>query len=280
MEVRFGNTSTKSGFLPTEAAQDRIKIEWDGSPNQLYTVIFYDVDAPYPAPKNTNSPFLHYLLTNIKGDNMSTGNELIDYMSPNPPSDSLPHTYFVDVYIQDNIIRPAQHTVRKNFGLHNFVKDHNLKLVNRTTFKVGKKILTPVSAGKVSSNSVETDRLPTTTNYFKSDSFLNDKQEAWCRCVLHVAAKQKGACNTEQAWFETRENQRCYNPYSVCSKSVGTSVRTCGENYDFNSISDDELIAYAQLHQKKEPKIVIPSPYNRTEMLDNIKRWKESLGKK
>jgi phosphatidylethanolamine-binding protein (PEBP) family uncharacterized protein len=274
VQVRFESISTKNGFLPTESAQYPITIEWNGDSNQLYTVIFYDIDAPYPAPNNTSSPFLHSLIINIKGSDMSTGNQLIDYMSPHPPLDSLPHTYLVDVYLQRENIRPSQHSVREKFKLNEFIKDHNLTLLDRTSFKVGKKIPTRVSA-----MSIPISRQPETTNYFKADSNLDETQKSWCRCVLHVSAKQRGACNVEQAWFEKRNDQSCYNPYAVCSKRLGTSVRTCGENYDFPSISDDELIAYAQLHQKKEPKISIPDPYSREKMLDNIRKWKETSGK-
>lgn len=118
-------------------------------------------------------------------------------------------------------------------------------------------------------------------NRFKKDSVLSEKEEKFCSCVLKVAAKQKGACNTERAWFETRDNKTCYNPYAICAKSVGTTSRKCGENYNFESLSDDELISYAQLHQKdKDNKLVIPKPYDRDQMLTNIYTWKQSKGKK
>lgn len=118
-------------------------------------------------------------------------------------------------------------------------------------------------------------------SYFKSDSNLTEQQKKWCRCVLKVADKQPGACNTEKAWFETRDGKTCYNPYAICSKSVGTSVRTCGENYDFESLSDNHLIAYAELHQNSKDgiNIEIPVPYDRTMMLMNIKKWKDLKGK-
>ncbi len=273
VQVKFGSISTENGFLPTESAQGPLSIEWDGRSDQLYTVIFYDIDSPYPAPRNTSSPFLHYLITNIKGSDMSTGNQLIDYMAPHPPTDSLPHTYMVDVYSQREAVLPVRHRIRENFRLNDFIKDNNLTLLDRNSFKVGKKIPTRVSASLASL--ISPTLQPESVNYFKSDSTLNEKQKSWCRCVLHVASKQKGACNIEQAWFETRDGHECYNPYAICSKSVRTSVRTCGENYDYASISDDELIAYAQLHQQKDPKIKIPEPYNRQDMLDNINRWKK-----
>lgn len=117
--------------------------------------------------------------------------------------------------------------------------------------------------------------------FFKSDSTLTEKQKKWCRCVLKVADKQPGDCNKDQAWFETRDGRECVNPYAICSKSVGTSVKTCGENYDFESLPDNYLIAYAELHQKSKDgiNIEIPNPYVRGKMLENIKRWKEIKGK-
>ena len=129
---------------------------------------------------------------------------------------------------------------------------------------------------------VTAQRLSTTTNYFKSDSDLPEDKKKWCRCVLKVAGKQQGPCNIEKAWFETRDGQRCYNPYRVCASSVGTTSRDCSQHYDFNSFSDEDLITYAQLHQNSKDgiDIIIPVPYNRNTMLGNIKTWKDLKGKK
>ncbi len=287
VQVKFGTTSADVGFITTGTAQQSLSIEWVADLDSLYTVIMFDMDTPYPAPNNVNSPFLHLLITNIKGMDIAKGDSLIEYMPPSPPADSLPHAYNLDVYLQKNSIRPVQHTVRKNFNLMGFVERHNLTLVDRSSFKVGQIVPTPSVVARIPSSvsmmivpSLE-DRKPETTNYFLPGSDLTDKQKSWCRCVLHVANRQRGACNIERKWTEGRRKE-CVNPYAICSASVGTSVRTCGANYDFGSISDDELITYSELHQKSKDGIIIeiPDPYNRETMLANIKRWKELKGKK
>lgn len=295
-QVNFGNTSVNTGFITTYMAQQPLSVKWIADPNLLYTVIMYDIDAPYPAPNNYISPYLHLLITNIKGMDIGNGDQLIQYQSPHPPSDSLPHTYNVDIYLQKGNIVPVEHRVRVNFNLMGFVNDHELQLVDRTSFKVGSVVATAGSLLPIPSSiavpptpiqsSVSISHTPSlvpsprkaeTTNYFKPDTNLTEKQQKWCRCVLKVADKQRGGCNIERAWFETRDGKTCYNPYAVCSASVGTSTRECGKNYDFDSFSDNHLLAYAELHQKDKDGIIIeiPDPYNREVMLRNIKRWKE-----
>ena len=311
VKVKFGDISVDNGFMITSTAQQPLSIEWIADSESLTSIIMVDLDAPYPAPNNINSPYLHLLVTNIKGMDIKGGDSLINYMPPTPPSDSLPHNYNIDVYLQPNIILPVKHKVRTKFNLMKFVSDHNLQLVDRASFKVGSIVPTagssfsnPISypvPSKPSGNpvlpSITTQTTPTippiptiptippnqiqrksvTENFFVADSDLPENKRKFCRCVLKVADKQRGACNIERAWFETREGKKCYSPYRVCAKSVGTTSRECGKNYDFNSFSDDHLITYAQLHQKDKDGIIphIPDPYDRQTMLDNIKRWKE-----
>lgn len=71
---------------------------------------------------------------------------------------------------------------------------------------------------------------------------LTEREQAYCQCVVHGAAKQPGGCNLENAWFEMRDGRECYNPYAVCASSVGASTRKCYENYNYNGMRDDELI--------------------------------------
>ena len=107
--------------------------------------------------------------------------------------------------------------------------------------------------------------------FFLEDSDLDEDKKKWCRCVLKVATKETGECLKTKAWFKKIEGKSCYNPYSVCSKTVGTSTKECSQHYDFNKFSDQRLIAYVQLHH-----IDVPDPYNRTKTLNNIYEWKKS----
>ena len=108
---------------------------------------------------------------------------------------------------------------------------------------------------------------PTRNSYFfKRGSDLTEKEEKYCRCVLKVGEKQPESCNLSE-----KGRGKCYNPYAVCAKSVGTTSRRCGENYNFEELSDEQIKAYARLS-----KISIPRPYNRQEMLNRIYKWKRN----
>ncbi len=94
---------------------------------------------------------------------------------------------------------------------------------------------------------------------------LPEDEKKYCRCVLHVAAKQSDDCNKNKNWG----SHNCYNPYAVCAKSTRSSSRRCGENYIFENIPDDHLTSYASLNN-----IPIPEQYSNQQMLSNIHRFK------
>lgn len=81
------------------------------------------------------------------------------------------------------------------------------------------------------------------------DAQISDRQKRYCRCELHVAARQPRACNQEQAWFQKRDGKTCYNPYAVCTASVGRDTNECTAYLDFEALPEPELIAWADLHQ-------------------------------
>jgi len=135
--VTFGNKIVNSTLISSDEAMANLSVIWNSEPSHLYTVIVYDMDAPYPAPRNTNSPYLHLLITNIRGTQISSGNSLIPYIALQPPLDSGPHTYNVDIYHQSRYINPAPHTQRNKFPIMNFVDRHQLSLLDRVSFKVG-----------------------------------------------------------------------------------------------------------------------------------------------
>ena len=276
-QVRFGNTDTYIGFIPVENAQQNIYIEWNGDSNKLYTVLMVDLDYPYPSPGNNISPYLHLLISNIKGSDIVSGNSFIEYLPPNPPKDSKPHTYFIGLYLQSNRLRNRQYKNRKNFDIDKFITTNNLFLLESNYFQSGYYVPTAVSSKlSFNTNSFNTNK----NDMFISNSELPENKKKFCRCVLKVANKQRGLCNTDRAWFETRNGQQCYNPYSICAKSVGTTSRECGKNYNFSTFSDEYLITYSELHQKdKNNTLIIPEPYDRNQMLTNIYTWKQSKSK-
>ena len=107
-------------------------------------------------------------------------------------------------------------------------------------------------------------------NYFLPNVNLTPDQEKYCRCELHVMARQPPACLQDQAWFQQREGKTCYNPYAGCAKSTGTSMGSggCGKFFDFQAIPDPELIAYAHAHN-----LPVPVPYDRQHMIFTLQNW-------
>ena len=77
---------------------------------------------------------------------------------------------------------------------------------------------------------------------------MNEREQKFCACVVHVAEKQPGACNFEKAWFEERDEKVCYNPFAVCAKTTKTSTRKCREEYNYDEMTDSELKSIANLH--------------------------------
>ena len=103
-------------------------------------------------------------------------------------------------------------------------------------------------------------------NFMLKNNDLTEKQNKYCDCLLDVAAKQPESCLTEKKWFQNIEGKKCANPYAICAKSTGGSTRDCSKNYDFDAMTDQQLITYSHLHGKE-----VLYPFNRQLTLENIK---------
>ena len=258
INVFFDGKNANNMSVTPELAKKEIGFTWTQDFN-LKTIIMYDTDAPYPPPRNTSSPMVHILAVNLRDVIEQTP---ISYLPPNPPVDSPPHTYMVELYRQTGPLSLEPLLDRSNFDVDKFAALHGLTLLARTSFQVGARTLLHSH-----------DEIP-----FKPTSTLTESQKAHCRCRLEVGAKQPPACNLDKAYSasaahsgssiprlpDQREGKTCYNPYAVCSRA-GTRVRSCTEDYDFANMDDKYLIAYATLHGVRPPE-----PYNRAEMLKLI----------
>ena len=99
--------------------------------NNLLTLLIVDPDAHYPS-----NPTEKYMLHNM----VINDNETIwKYKSPNPPLDSKPHRYFIQLYKQLNPIKLDKPISQRNkFDLGLFVKKYKLKKVDELVFKCRK----------------------------------------------------------------------------------------------------------------------------------------------
>jgi len=254
-------------FVPISMTQYHPTVEWIPQKGSYYTLIMYDLDAPYPDQPN-ESPFLHWLITDIFEADLSTGYEKTTYMPPNPPTDSEPHTYVIAVYKQPRRGFTRRFYTRERFPLDDIVNENKLELITSLEFQTGHNYQGWGYDGII----------PTSTYSRYSERFIENPnisidEQKWCQCYIKKATTNPSWCNREKAWFQRRgkgslTETTCYNPYSVCARSVGTTSQYCDENFNFEAFTDDELRAYAELHN-------LPIPRDRQELLNTIYNFLE-----
>jgi hypothetical protein len=82
--------------MTQEATQFQPNISYYADPEKYYTLIMYDPDAV----TSTNN-FVHWTVTNIKGNQITSGNPLLPYYGPHPPPGSGTHHYIFELFKQD-----------------------------------------------------------------------------------------------------------------------------------------------------------------------------------
>jgi phosphatidylethanolamine-binding protein (PEBP) family uncharacterized protein len=93
LQLRIGQHKIRNNEnLKWSEAQEDMSLYWKVERGDLYTVIFYDIDAP------SAEIFIHYFNINIPGNEFKKGDEIITYMPPNPPDAS--HRYIVSLFKQ------------------------------------------------------------------------------------------------------------------------------------------------------------------------------------
>ena len=77
---------------------------------------------------------------------------------------------------------------------------------------------------------------------------IKTRRKKFCRCVLHVAKNNSNNCNKSKKW-----GNKCYNPYAICARSVGTTTgrNKCGHSFKNRHIKYNEVLAYSYLYYKE-----------------------------
>lgn len=92
--------------------------------------------------------------------------------------------------------------------------------------------------------------------FIDSRELKSPKHSKYCRCLLHVAKEQPRDSLREKKWGR---GQPAYNPYAVCTKSVGRQgFKYCLRYYDLPSIQKnfpEEFEALLALKNKKESQL-------------------------
>ncbi|CAO2593053.1 Phosphatidylethanolamine-binding protein 1 [Lemmus lemmus] len=75
-------------LTPTQVRNRPSSISWDGlDPGKLYTLLLTNPDAPSRKEPKFRARH-HVLVVNMKGNDISSGKVLSDYVSSGPPSDT------------------------------------------------------------------------------------------------------------------------------------------------------------------------------------------------
>lgn len=262
LSIIIGNDTIKSGvsnkiYQYQEVSSPSIAIS---NSIKLFTLLILDYNAQNP-------PFLHLLVINIPGNiTPLNGDILAKYVPLKPPMNDPFHNYIFYLYVQPNRIVVNDIIPSNGFNLQQFTRRYHLNLVDSITLRIVNNDQTfPESEEGVDKVTEKMGK----QSWIKSNSSLTEQQKKYCRCVLQVAEKQPGSCNMEKAWFEQREGKECYNPYAICAKSVQTSYRGCGDEYDFNNLPTNLVTAYANLNNIKT------TGFERDDIIASIYRWKK-----
>lgn len=94
VSVNFGN------MLTTKSVNSVPNVEWDANSNELYTLIMVDPDAPHDI--QALRCFRHWVVINISGSDIATGDTITTYRKPTPPPRTGRHRYVFLVYKQAN----------------------------------------------------------------------------------------------------------------------------------------------------------------------------------
>jgi len=246
MNLYLYNIPLKRKFWVSNDEMENLEFFWNAK-NEYYTLMIYDIDAPYP-DRNTSSPYVHLLITNIPGNQIRQGSFILPFVKPNPPLKSHNHRFIVSLFEQNNIINNINSNNRSKFDLGGFIKHNGLHLLDDEILEIDPQ------HKEFFLRSKEDDPLDPVHPLLIPNADLSEQEKKFCDCIEKVSVKQPLSCLTDKDWYGYREGKQCADPYKVCAKSVGTTSRKCTENYNFDEWTDKQKQSYAALHNKPIPK--------------------------
>ncbi|NP_001085626.1 phosphatidylethanolamine binding protein 1, gene 2 L homeolog [Xenopus laevis] len=119
--VRYGSLGIEElgqVLTPTQVQNRPTSIEWEGmDSNKLYTLVLTDPDAP--SRKNPKfREWHHFLVANMKGNDINSGCVLSDYIGSGPPKGSGLHRYVWLVYEQKEELKCNEKVLCNRSGEH------------------------------------------------------------------------------------------------------------------------------------------------------------------
>jgi phosphatidylethanolamine-binding protein (PEBP) family uncharacterized protein len=121
----FGNKMTKS---EAKAILSRPYTSWKApAENKLYTFLCWDPDIEPPDAAGNSIPnngYLHWLVINCNGKNEESGQQIVDWTPPSPPSGE--HRYIFAIFEQKGPLQINPAPPREKFNISEFTRQHNL----------------------------------------------------------------------------------------------------------------------------------------------------------
>ncbi|XP_021968398.2 protein D3 [Folsomia candida] len=104
LEVKYGHVAIDNGTRMTtnQVSEPPTTVKWNADPNKFYVLAMIDPDAPaYFVPLFGET--VHWMVVNIQGDDISTGEQLASYLPPSPPIGGGAHRFVFVVYEQPEL---------------------------------------------------------------------------------------------------------------------------------------------------------------------------------
>ena len=110
MEIIYPSTKLYKNniFLSIEESSVEPTIILDYGPKSFYTLLMFDPDA-------VGGNKIHWLIVNIKQNDILIGNTIINYKGPNPPKGSEKHHYVFSLLRQHKLIDPKNIVLDSRF---------------------------------------------------------------------------------------------------------------------------------------------------------------------
>ncbi|XP_058088566.1 protein MOTHER of FT and TFL1 [Magnolia sinica] len=135
MSVYYGSKRVSNGCeLKPSATTDPPTVQISGHPNDLYTLVMSDPDAPSPSEPAMRE-WVHWIVVDIPGgSDPSQGREVLAYAAPRPPVGI--HRYIFMLFQQKiptggSVQQPA---ARNNFKTRDFADQYGLGLPVATVY--------------------------------------------------------------------------------------------------------------------------------------------------
>lgn len=127
LAVSYGSVAVGEGVrLTREQTADAPNVSIEADASHLYTLLMTDPDAPsHKDPRMAD--WLHWMVVNIPGSDLSSGEEVTSYNGPSPPPGTGPHRYIFTLYQQKGKIEVAPPAQRGKFDPKAFASAHHLE---------------------------------------------------------------------------------------------------------------------------------------------------------